>query len=199
MPTILYFHGNAGSLASRAERIRRYASTGVGVHMMSYRGYSGSTGSPSEAAILADARLAYQALIRRGIGAADIVLYGESLGSAVAVQLAAEHPVGAVVLDAPFTSMADVAALAYPFLPVRPLLADRYESIRHIPRVRAPVLVLHGAHDSIVPLAMGQALHAAANPPKEIVVFPRGGHSDLDDHGAVETVVRWLAGHRRAR
>lgn len=195
-PTLLYFHGNAGGLVNRAARAGRYASLGFGILMPSYRGYSGSTGAASEANNLADARLAYDLLRQEGVAVRDIVLYGESLGSGVAVQLAAEKPVAGVVLDAPYTSMIDMAVRRFPILPVRPLLSDRYESIEHIKRVSAPLLVLHGANDELIPVAMGQALHQAANEPKRIVIFPAGRHTDLDDHGAVDAVKTWVAGLR---
>lgn len=198
-PTILYFLGNAGGLATRADRFRRYLATGLGLTMMSYRGYSGSTGSPSEANNVADAVLSYDMLIRENLKPADIFLYGESLGSGVAVQLATVREVGGVILDAPYSSMVDMAALTYPFLPVRPLLADRYESNLHIAKVSAPVLVLHGGEDELIPVAMGRRLHAVANEPKELIVFPKGRHTDLDEHGAVEHVVRWIATHHGGR
>lgn len=191
-PTLLYFHGNAGNLAGRAARFGRYQALGFGILMLSYRGYSGSTGRPSEADNVADARLAYDTLVASGVQPARIVLYGESLGSGVAVQLAAERFVGAVVLDAPYTSVVEMALLAYPYLPVRPLLIDRYESDRHIKRVSAPVLVLHGERDSVIPVRMGRALHAAASEPKQLLLFPDGGHVDLDTYGAVAAVDRWL-------
>ena len=198
-PTLLYFHGNAGNLASRSNRVRRYADAGLGLLMLSYRGYGGSSGRPSEADNLADARLAYDQLLAQGLLPADIVLYGESLGSGVAVQLAAEKPVGAVVLDAPYTSIVDVATRAYPFLPVRPLLADRYESNRFIGQVKAPVLVLHGGRDGVIPVEMGRALHDLANEPKHLEIFPEGRHSDLDEYGAVKVVTGWLAKVLRPR
>ncbi len=196
-PTVIYFHGNAGNLASRINRVRRYTDAGFGLAMLSYRGYGGSTGSPSEANNLADARLLYNSLIAKGVAPRDIVVYGESLGSGVAVQLAAEKPVGAVILDAPYTSIVALAALAYPFLPVRPLLVDRYESDQHIQRVKAPVLVLHGAKDQVIPVAMGRALHARANEPKRLEIYPEGRHTDLDEHGAFTAVQRWLGEVRR--
>ncbi|MFV0294759.1 MAG: alpha/beta hydrolase [Hyphomicrobiaceae bacterium] len=191
-PTILYLHGNAGNLAGRADRFRRYQQRGYGLLMMSWRGYSGSTGHPTEAHNVADARLAYEHLRAEGIPASNIVVYGESLGSGVAVQLAASEPVGAVVLDAPYTSIVDVAALAYPYLPVRPLLLDRYESNRYIGRVHAPVLILHGERDTIIPVRMGKTLFALANEPRKLALFPEGGHVDLDDFGAVDVVATWL-------
>lgn len=199
LPTILYFHGNAGNVASRAGRFARYQALGYGVVMMSYRGYGGSTGSPSEADNVADAVLLYTRLITEGIAARDIVVYGESLGSGVAVQLGAAHPVGAVVLDAPFTSILNVALRAYFYLPVRPLLIDRYESDRRIGELTAPLLVLHGRRDRVIPIDMGEALFAMAREPKKLVVFPEGGHSDLDDHGAVNIVHDWLTALRAAK
>lgn len=191
-PTILYFHGNAGNLASRSERVRRYVSRGYGVMLMSYRGYSGSTGSPSERANVADAKLAYDALISDGIDPEDIIIYGESLGSGVAVQVAADNEIGGLVLDAPYTTIVDVAALAYPYLPVRPFVFDRYESIRHLPRVKAPLLVLHGEEDRVIPVEMGKAVYAAANAPKEIATFPHAGHSDHHLYGSYDELFRWI-------
>jgi fermentation-respiration switch protein FrsA (DUF1100 family) len=191
-PTLLYFHGNAGSLASRSERVRKYLARGIGVFILSYRGYSGSTGRPSERANVADAKLAYEALTAEGLAPEEIIVYGESLGSGVAVQLAAERPVGGVILDAPYTSIVDVAAGAYPYFPVRPFLFDRYESLRYLPRIDAPLLVVHGEDDEVIPVAMGRAVYAAANSPKEIVTFPGAGHSDHHLYGSSEEVFRWI-------
>jgi len=191
-PTLLYFHGNAGGLANRAQRFAGYQASGLGLFAMSYRGYSGGTGHPTEAANIRDAHQAYDVLLAEGVAPDNIVLYGESLGSGVAVALAAEKRVGAVVLDAPYTSIVDVAARQYFWLPVRSLLIDRYESAKTIGRVRAPVLILHGALDSLIPLEMGRKLYALANEPKRLIVFDRGHHGDLDQNGAIERVERWL-------
>lgn len=198
-PTILYFHGNAGGLAARAPRIERFMNQGWGVYMMSYRGYSGGTGSPSETANVADARLAYGALLLEGVEPASIILYGESLGSGIAVRIATERPVGGVVLDAPYTSIVDVAAQAYPFLPVRPLLADRYESTKYIAQVRAPLLILHGERDAVIPVRMGRELFRLANEPKRLATFADGGHSDiyLNGNGALEAMRDWISGLER--
>jgi fermentation-respiration switch protein FrsA (DUF1100 family) len=198
-PTILYFHGNGGSLASRSERVRRYVSRGYGVLMLSYRGYSGSTGSPSESANVADAKLAYDALIKDGVEPDDIIVYGESLGSGVAVQVAADREVGGLALDAPYTTIVDVAVLAYPYLPVRPFVFDRYETVKYLPRVKAPLLVLHGEADQVIPVEMGKAVYAAANAPKEIATFPRAGHSDHHLHGSYDVLFRWIDALTEAR
>lgn len=196
-PTILYFHGNGGGLANRAGRFGRYQNAGFGIFMMSYRGYSGSTGTPSEAHNIADAHLAYDHLVKQGLKPSDIFLYGESLGSGVAVQLAASVPVAGVILDAPYTSIVEVGAKAYPILPLRWIMVDRYESDKHIAGINAPLLILHGARDQVIPLEMGQRMHALAREPKRIVVFPEGRHVDLDNYGAVDIVKAWIEGVRR--
>jgi uncharacterized protein len=191
-PTVLYFHGNAGNLGNRSERVRRFLARGWGVMFLSYRGYSGSTGSPSESANVADAKLAYDTLRKAGVAPDDIIVYGESLGSGIAVQVAAEKDVGGLVLDAPYTSIVDVAAVSYPYLPVRPFVLDRYETMRFLPQVTAPLLVMHGEDDRVVPVEMGKAVYAAANAPKEIATFPRAGHSDHHLHGSYEELFRWV-------
>jgi fermentation-respiration switch protein FrsA (DUF1100 family) len=198
-PTLLYFHGNAGSFGVRAERIRKYMARGIGVFMMTYRGYGGGTGAPSEAANIADAKFAYDTLVAGGVDPADIILYGESLGSGVAVQVAAERRVAGVILDAPFTSMVDAAAPHYPYLPVRWLLRDRYETMDYIGRVTAPVLIIHGETDALVPVAMGRALYDMAPGPKEIATFPGAGHSDHHLFGSYDVVYRWIDRLRRGR
>jgi hypothetical protein len=195
-PTLLYFHGNGGSLEDRAPRIARFMAEGWGVYMMTYRGYSGSSGSPTEANNVADARLAYQALLREGVPPKSIIVYGESLGSGIAVRIAAELPVGGVILDAPYTSIVDIAAKAYPFLPVRLLLIDRYETTKYIAGVKVPLLILHGERDTVVPVAMGREVARLANEPKRLVVFTNAYHSDLyvNGNGAIDAVRTWIGG-----
>ena len=191
-PTLLYFHGNGGALEGRAERIRNYLNRGRGFFIVSYRGYSGSTGSPSEAANVADAKLAYEALVKDGVSPGEIILYGESLGTGVAVQVAEEKTVAGVILDSPFTSIVERAGQLYPWLPVGLLLQDRYESIRHIRDVHVPIFILHGETDDVVPVDMGLRLFAAANEPKEIKTLPGAGHADHYDFGSFEIINRWI-------
>jgi uncharacterized protein len=198
-PTILYFHGNGGDLTGRASRMGHYLKHGYGMVMMSYRGFSGSTGSPSERANIADAVMAFDTLVATGTKPSDIIVYGESLGSGVATQVAAQRPAGGIILDAPYTSTVDVGAQAYWFLPVRLLMSDRYETIRHIKKVTAPLLVLHGERDSVIPVAMGRAVHAAATSAKQIATFPQAGHQDHTEHGSYDVVLRWLAAWRASR
>ena len=191
-PTLLYFHGNAGSLSSRSERIRKYKDRGRGILMMSYRGYSGGTGSPSEDANVADAKRAYNLLVAGGVKPEDIIIYGESLGSGVAVQVAAEKKAAGLILDAPYTSLADVAAGHYPWLPVRGMLFDRYESARHIRSVHVPLLIVHGERDTTIPAAMGKALYEAANVPKELKIIVGAGHADHHLFGSYDVINAWI-------
>ena len=192
-PTILYFHGNAGNAAVRAEKIETMRIGGAGVFYLNNRGYGGSTGKPTEPANVADAITAYEHLRSAGIAAGDIVLYGESLGSGQATQLAGQRTVRAVVLEAPLTSTVDVGKRTYFFLPLGLLLSDQYRNIEHVTKVKAPLLVLHGEQDEIIPVAMGKRVYAAANEPKKLELFEGGHHSDLFDHGAWERVRAFLA------
>lgn len=191
-PTLLYFHGNAGALATRSERMAKYMLRGRGVYIMSYRGFSGSTGKPSEAANVSDAKRAYDDLVSLGVAPQNIILYGESLGSGVAVQVAAEKPCGGLVLDAPYTSIVNVAAAQYPWLPVRPMLLDRYESEAYISAVRCPLLIVHGERDNVIPVGMGRELFAKANEPKKIVTFPNAGHADHWLYGSYDAINSWI-------
>jgi len=166
-PLILYFHGNAGGLDLRAERFRAMVKAGMGLIAIEYRGYASSTGSPSERGLKLDGEAAYAAAIASGVEPERIVALGESLGSGVAVALAARHKVGALVLDSPYSSIVDVAAAAYWFVPVRALIRDPFRNDLLIGSVNAPTLMVHGTKDRVVPLRFGEKLFALANPPKE--------------------------------
>lgn len=181
LPTILYFHGNAGEIGDRPTRFAFYADRGFGVLYMSYRGFGGSTGEISEAGLVTDALASYDWLVRRGVKPGQIALVGESLGAGIAVQLAAQRPVGAIALEAPFTSAVDIAAAIYWWLPVRLLMKDQFRSVDHVAAVKAPLLVTHGEADTLIPVEHGKALFAAANEPKEISVVAGAGHDVLFD------------------
>ncbi len=188
---IVYFHGNGGSLSNRRARAATLLQDGRGLLLASYRGYSGSTGSPSEAGLALDARAAY-AWVASAYEADRIVLYGESLGSGVAVRLATESPVAGLVLDAPYTSIVDAARRLYWWLPVDLLLRDRFPSLDRIARIGAPLLVLHGEADRLVPIGLGERLFAAAPEPKRLVRLP-GGHLTNLEQG-LGAVREFLAG-----
>jgi hypothetical protein len=189
---VLYFHGNGDVLAWLAGRFRAITADGTGLVAMSYRGYGGSGGSPSESALLHDAAAAYD-FARARYDASRIVPWGFSLGSGIAVAVAADHPVGALILEAPYTSITDLAARAFPYLPVRPFVKDSFHSDERIVRVTATLLIMHGAQDPVIPIALGEKLFALAHEPKQFVRFPEGGHNDLGNFGAIETARQFLA------
>ena len=192
-PLVLYFQGNAEGLGARVGRFTWLTADGTGLLALCYRGYGGSTGKPTEDGLIRDARAAYD-FARARSSAKRIMLFGESLGTAVAIALAAEREIGALILDAPFTSTVDVAAAAYPFAPVRWLMKDTFHSDERIGRVSAPLLVLHGERDRIVPIHYSEKLFALAREPKRMVRFPQGGHVNLDDYGAAKVIKEFLAG-----
>ena len=192
-PLVLYFQGNAEGLPARVGRFTWLTADGTGLLALCYRGYGGSTGTPTEDGLIADAVAAYR-FARAHYPAGRIVLFGESLGTAVTVALAAGHEVAGVILDAPFTSAAEVGAAAYPFAPVRWFMKDTWHSDERIGNVAAPLLVLHGEEDHIVPIRFGEKLFALAREPKRLVRFPQGGHVNLDDFGAAKVVQEFLAG-----
>ncbi len=192
-PVILYLHGNGGALRYRVERFRSLIRDGIGLVGVEYRGYAGNEGSPTEAGLIADAEAAY-AFAGARYPAQQLVVWGESLGTGIAVALASEKPVGRVILEAPFTSAAEVAGARYWYLPVRLLMKDQFRSDERIGKITAPVLIMHGVHDHIVPYAMGERLFDLTKAPKHIVRFLDGDHEDLDGRGALHAVGRFLAG-----
>ena len=191
-PVVLFLHGNAGHIGVRAFKVKPYLDRGWGVLLLAWRGYSGNAGSPTEDGLYEDGRAALRFLDRQGIAADRLALYGESLGSGTAVQLATETRVGALALEAPFSSIADVARKRFFYLPVSLLLRDRFESIRKIGRVTAPVLVVHGVRDGVVPVEYGRRLFEAANEPKSGHFLERAAHNDLYEHGTGEIVIDFL-------
>ena len=148
-------------------------------------------GQPSEQGLLQDAAAAYAFTTAR-YGADRIVVWGFSLGTGVAVALAAEQPVGKLILEAPYTSTADVAASMFRFVPVRLLMRDQFHSDQRIARVTAPLLIMHGERDPAIPIAFGERLFALAHEPKQFVRFPGGGHDNLDNFGAIETARHFI-------
>jgi uncharacterized protein len=192
-PLVIYFHGNAETIANRVDRHHALIATGCGLLALSYRGYMGSTGAPTEPGLVHDAEAAYTFVASRH-PAERIVLWGHSLGSGVAVALAATRPVGKLILEAPFTSTADVAQRMFPLVPVRRLMHDQFHSDGRIGAVTASILVLHGARDIVVPIALGERLYELAKGPKRFVRYPKGGHDDLDDYGAAIEARRFICG-----
>jgi uncharacterized protein len=192
-PVVIYFQGNGGGLNLRAQRFGRLASDGTGLLAVSYRGYGGSSGSPTEAGLVLDARAAYDFAVAR-YGADRIVLWGESLGTGIAVWLASEYPVARVVLESPYTSIADVAASVYWFVPVRWLIKDSFRSDERIAKVTVPVLVVHGVRDTIIAIAFGERLYDMIRAPRRFIRLPDAGHNDHDSHGLPEMVRPFVLG-----
>jgi len=191
-PVILFFPGNGDLLAGRVSRFKAMTSDGTGLVALSYRGYAGSSGAPSEQGLLTDAAAAYGFTIER-YAAGRIVVWGFSLGSGVAVAVASEHPIGRLILEAPYTSTADVAASLFRFVPVSLLMRDQFHSDRRIGRVTVPLLIMHGDNDPAINISFGERLFALAHEPKQFVRFAGGGHDNLDDFGAVEAARQFVA------
>jgi hypothetical protein len=175
-PTVLYLQGNAGEIADRPKRWAFLRDQGFGVAFLSYRGFGGSSGTISEAGLHMDADAAYDWLVAQGVAPDRLAVIGESLGSGVAVRLAADRPVGALMLEAAYSAAADVAAQRYPFLPVRLLMLDQFPSADRIGRVQAPILIQHGERDLVIHFSLGQALYDAAPQPKTFIPRPNRGH-----------------------
>jgi fermentation-respiration switch protein FrsA (DUF1100 family) len=191
-PVIVYFHGNGGTVAGRAPRARMFLDAGYGVLLAGYRYNAGGGGSPSEEGLIADGRAAVAYLRAQGIPERRIVLYGESLGTGVAVAVAAEYPVAALVLDMPYSSIADVAQETYWFFPVRWLVLDTFDSRSRIGAVHAPILMFHGEDDTLIPVRFARRLYEAAPAPKEGHFIPGGTHGNLYRLGAGKLVLDFL-------
>ncbi|MBZ8118968.1 alpha/beta hydrolase [Roseovarius sp. LXJ103] len=184
-PVILYLHGNAGNLANRAGRFEQFLERGYGLIAPAYRGSSGSGGIPSEALIAADMARLYGSLgdLIPGLAPADVILFGESLGSGVALRLIADtrqQPLG-VVLEAPYTSLPDVVRVSAPqFTSLIPQMQNIWNSAEHAQSLTAPLMIIHGTQDTLIPVAQGRAVHAAAgSAAKQMIEVQAGGHNDL--------------------
>lgn len=178
-PMVMYFHGNSGNLGGRAKKIKLLAEH-MGVIAISYRGYSGSEGEPSEQGFYEDARTALRYAHSLGIHDSRIIVYGESLGTGVAVQMATEYTVAGLVLEAPYTSLPALGAREYPYVPVAYLMKDKFDSLAKITHINSPLLIFHGEADPTIPIDHSRTLLANANAPKEAVFFPSIHHTDFD-------------------
>jgi len=176
--TILFFHGNAGNISHRFEKLAVLRELGADTFMIDYRGYGRSAGAPNEPGTYADAQAAYEYVTKTlNREPRTLVAYGESLGSAIAVDLAARRTVGAVVIEEPFTSIADVGQKMFPFLPVRLLVRNKYDTLGKIGRINTPLLIFHSRDDEYFPMRHAERLLAAAREPKQLVEL-RGNHND---------------------
>jgi len=174
--TILFLHGNAGSLENRIHKINHFKEMKINFLIIAWRGFSGNKGAPTEKGLYEDARSTVRWLKRQGVDEKNIILYGESLGTGIAVEIAQNKNFAGIILESPFTSMIDAGEDKYPFLPVRFLLKDKYESDKKIKNIKSPILIMHGKVDNIVPFHMGKRIYELANKPKYSYF------SEYDDH-----------------
>lgn len=189
---ILYLHGNHGNIGDRFEIVSAFADSGFGVLAISYRGYFGSEGKPSEAGLIKDSEAAVKFLLDLGYGLQDIILFGESLGSGVAVQLAAKSNFAAVVLESPFSSIVSVAKKVYWFAPVDLIIKDRFDSEKFAPQITSPVLIFHGTADKVVSFAEGKKLFNAIKSPKKFIEIQGAGHLGLSGEFLAEEIASFV-------
>ncbi len=174
--TLLIFHGNAGDLSNRIYKLNELNKLKLNILLISWRGFSGNNGSPTEKNLYKDAEAAIKWLNQRKITNNQIILYGESLGTGVAVEMAKKNNFNSIILESPFTSIENSAKIYYPYLPVKLLLKDRYDSINKIQKIKSPILIMHGKKDDVVPFSMGKELFDKANDPKHSYF------TSIDDH-----------------
>jgi fermentation-respiration switch protein FrsA (DUF1100 family) len=192
-PVVLFLHGNAGDIGNHLPFAKFLITAGYGLLALEYRGYGGNPGSPSEAGLTDDARAAFAFLKTQGIPDGRVVLFGESLGTGVAVAMAAEHPVHAMILRSPYTSISDVAAVAFWYLPARWLVRDRFDALAKISRNKAPLFAFHGDRDTLIPITLGRQLFDAAVEPKTWLAIEGVGHNDVQTPEAERAVLDFLA------
>jgi len=194
-PVIAWMHGNGSNVGWSTARAIPYIKAGYGLLSIEYRGYSGNPGEPTEEGLYSDARAFITWLKEQGYEDKDIILYGESLGSGPAVKMAMEYPdLHALVLEAPFTSTVEVAARAYPIIPVSLLLKDRYDNLSRINSIKTKLIVAHGDADRVVPYILGEKLFNAAPEPKTLITIGGAGHNDLDEYDITGKILAALEG-----
>ena len=164
--TLVYFHGNAGSLENRIHKLNHFKNMNINFLIIAWRGFSGNNGKPTEEGLYIDGKSAIDWLIKKGVDEKNLILYGESLGTGVATHLAQNKNYAGVILETPFTSMIDTAKKFYPYIPVSLLLKDKFENYKKIKNINSPILVMHGEVDQIVPFFMGKKIYELANKPK---------------------------------
>ena len=190
--TILIMHGNAGHVGHRVEKFKRFITTGYGFLFLEYRGYGGNPGKPTEKGLYYDALSALEFLSKQKILSDKIILYGESLGCGLAVKLSSKTAFAATVLEAPFTSIADVAQRQYWYVPAKWFVLDRYDILKEIVNIKSPLLVIHGEKDNIINISLGKKVFDAAPQPKEALFVPNAGHNNLFEFNVEEKLLIFL-------
>jgi fermentation-respiration switch protein FrsA (DUF1100 family) len=189
---VVFFHGNGGHIGHRAGKARYFIEKGYGIFWSEYRGYGGNKGRPTESGFYNDGRAVLRFIESEGYKPSQIALYGESIGSGVAVAMAREWQPQLLILEAPFSSAMAVAQRVYYYLPVSLLMKDRFDNVEKITDVKSSLLIVHGDEDTVIPLSLAQELYSAANHPKEFVTINGGGHNDLYEHHAGHIITEWL-------
>ena len=190
--TILYFHGNAGSLENRIHKLNHFGDMNINFLIIAWRGFSGNDGSPSEDGLYTDGESALKWLLKKGVDEKNLVIYGESLGTGVATHLSQNRSFAGVILETPFTSMIDAAKEFYPYIPVGLLLKDKFENKKKVRNINSPILIMHGELDQIVPFSMGKKIFEIANVPKYSYFTKHDNHMMEYDQKLVSTLNSFL-------
>ncbi|HKI70210.1 MAG TPA: alpha/beta hydrolase [Verrucomicrobiae bacterium] len=191
-PTIVYFHGNAGNLLNHSWIARPLIDKGYGVLLLEYRGYGGNPGTPAEEGLYQDGDAAVRFLESLGLETTDLVFFGQSLGTGVAVEMALRFPPKALILQSPYTSVPATGQHHYWYVPVKWLAKDRFDSAGKVNRIKSPLLVVYAEHDNIIPGQFSVDLFTQANEPKTLVAIPEGGHNDVAENGALTAVIDFM-------
>ena len=190
--TLVFFHGNAGNLSNRTYKLNQLSKLDLNIIILAWRSFSGNEGEPSEQNLYNDAKKTIDWLNSRGVKNKNIILYGESLGTGIAVELSQTNQFGGIILESPFTSMTNAAKNIYPWLPVKYLLKDKYDSEKKIKNLQIPILIMHGKKDNIVPFKMGKKLYDLANNPKFFYFTENDDHMMTFDEKLVNTIKNFL-------
>jgi len=190
--TIVYFHGNAGTLENRIYKLNHFKDMEVNFLIIAWRGFSGNKGSPTEEGLYIDGLSAVNWIINQGVKEEDIILYGESLGTGVATEIAQNKNFAGVILETPFTSMINAAKEFYPYIPVNLLLKDRFENFKKIKNINLPILIMHGEKDTIVPFAMGEKMYQLANEPKYFYFTKHDDHMMVFDEPMTKALKNFI-------
>jgi len=190
--TLLFFHGNAGNLFNRSYKLNRFNELDLNVLIISWRGFSGNPGEPTEINLYEDSRKAVKWLNDKGVSSENIILYGESLGTGVAVELGQNNKFNSIILESPYTSMEKAAKIYYPYLPIKYLLKDKYDSEKKIKNINIPILIMHGKKDHIIPFHMGKKLFETANLPKQFLVIASDDHMLTFDDKLISEIKKFI-------
>ena len=186
--TIIYFHGNAGTLDNRIHKLNHFKNMKVNFLIIAWRGFSGNQGSPSEKGLYIDGQSAVNWILKQGVLEENIILYGESLGTGIATEIAQHKSFAGIILETPFTSMINAAKEFYPYIPVNLLLKDKYENFKKIKNINSPILIMHGEKDTIVPFSMGEKMYQLANEPKYFYFTKHDDHMMVYNEPMLKTL-----------